>query len=60
MMDFTKVLRRAHTERSTENPIKITFAGGNTCQINMRIDLGQVHVLEHTEPTPSPSVSENA
>jgi hypothetical protein len=35
-MDSTKVLRRVHTERSTPNPIKITFAGGNTCQINMR------------------------
>jgi hypothetical protein len=23
-----------------------------------RVDLGPVHVLKHTEPTPSPSVSE--
>ena len=35
MMDRTKVLR-LHTERRTANPIKITFAGGNTCQINVR------------------------
>jgi hypothetical protein len=34
-MDRTKVLRRIHTERRTPNPIKITFAGENTCQINM-------------------------
>ena len=56
----TKASRRAHTERRTANPIKITFAGENTCQINERLDLGQVHVLTHTEPTPSPSVSEKA
>jgi hypothetical protein len=30
-MDSTKVLRRVHTESSTPNPIKITFAGENTC-----------------------------
>ena len=60
-MNRTKVLRRLHTERSTPNPIKITFAGENTCQIYMRgLYLEQVHVLKHTEPTPSPSVSENA
>jgi hypothetical protein len=35
-MDRTKVLKRVHTERRTPNPIKITFAGANTCQINMR------------------------
>jgi hypothetical protein len=35
-MDSTKLLRREHTDRSTPNPIKITFAGENTCQINMR------------------------
>jgi hypothetical protein len=35
-MDRTKVLRRVHTERRTANPINITFAGENTCQINMR------------------------
>jgi hypothetical protein len=56
----TKVLRRVHTERSTPNPIKITFAGENTCQINERVDLGQVHVLKHTELTPSRRVSEKA
>jgi hypothetical protein len=39
----TKVLRE-HTER-TEND-----------RINMRVDLGQVYVQEHTEPTPSLSV----
>src|SRR6266849_8985354 len=57
-MNRTKVLRRVHTERRTPNPMKITFAGENTCQINERVDLGQVHVLKHTELTPSPSVSE--
>ena len=42
-MDRTKVLRKVHTERRTVNPITITFAGGNTCQINKyeRVDLGQ-------------------
>ncbi len=35
-IDRTKVLGRVHTERRTPNPIKITFAGENTCQINMR------------------------
>jgi hypothetical protein len=35
-MDRTKVVTRVHTERSTPNAVKITFAGGNTCQINMR------------------------
>ena len=56
----TKVLRRVHTERRVANPIKITFAGENICQINVSVDLGQVHVPKHTEPTPSPSVSEKA
>ena len=57
-MDCTKVQRRVRTERSTENPINITFAG-NTCQINMRVDLGK-DVLKHTELAPSLSVSEKA
>ena len=35
-IDRTKVLRRVHTERRTPNPIKITFAGENTCRTNMR------------------------
>jgi hypothetical protein len=35
-IDRTKVLRRVHTERRTPNPMKITFAGENTYQINMR------------------------
>jgi hypothetical protein len=39
-MDRTKVLGKVHTERSTPNPINITFAGENTCQINERVDLG--------------------
>jgi hypothetical protein len=54
------VLRRVHTEKRTPNPIKITFAGENTCKINLRVGLGQVHVLKNTEPIPSPSASENA
>jgi hypothetical protein len=57
-MNPTKVLRRVHTERRTPNPIKITFAGENTCQINERVDLAQVHGLKLTELTPSPSISE--
>jgi hypothetical protein len=28
---------RIHTERRTPIPVKITFAGANTCQINMRV-----------------------
>jgi len=36
-MDRTKVIRRVHTKKKTPNPIKITFAGENTCQINMRV-----------------------
>ena len=36
MVDRTKALRRVHTERSTPNPIKMTFAGENACQVNMR------------------------
>jgi len=32
----TKVLGRVHTERRTANPIKITFAGEHTYQVNMR------------------------
>ena len=59
-MDCTKVLRREHTKSRTPNPIKITFAGENACQINERAALGNVHVLKHTELTPSPSVSEKA
>ena len=35
-MDRTKVVTMVHTDRSIPNPIKTTFAGGNTCQINMR------------------------
>jgi hypothetical protein len=35
-MDHMKVLRRVHTKRRTPIPTKITFAGENTCQINMR------------------------
>jgi hypothetical protein len=31
------LLRRIHTERRTPNPANITFAGENTCQINMRV-----------------------
>jgi len=30
--DRMKGLRKVHTENSTPKPIKITFAGGNTCQ----------------------------
>ena len=36
MSDRMKVLR-VHTERRTPSPTKTTFAGGNTCQINMRL-----------------------
>ena len=36
----TKVSRRAHTERRTANPIKMTFAGESTCQVNERPNLG--------------------
>jgi hypothetical protein len=35
-MDRARVLRRVPTERRTPNPMKITFAGENTYQINMR------------------------
>jgi hypothetical protein len=35
-MDRIEVSRRVHTERSTPNAIKITFAGENTCEINIR------------------------
>jgi hypothetical protein len=45
-MDPTKVVRRVHTERRTPNPIKITLAGENTCQINETVDLGQVSCSE--------------
>jgi hypothetical protein len=63
-MDHKKLLRGVHTERRTANPIKITFAGENTCQMNMRgperVDLRQIHVLKHTKTTPSLRVSEKA
>jgi hypothetical protein len=36
-MERTKGLRKIHTERRTANPVKITFAGENTCKINTRV-----------------------
>jgi hypothetical protein len=59
-MDGTRALSKVHTERRTPKPIKITFAGENTCQYKYKNERVDVHVLKHTEPTPSPSVSENA
>jgi hypothetical protein len=37
-----KGIKKVHSERRTANPITITFAGGNTCQMNKyeRVDLG--------------------
>ena len=47
-MDRTKMLRKVHTERRTVNPITITFAGGNACQVNKyeRVDLGRSSCYE--------------
>jgi hypothetical protein len=38
-IDRTKVLSRIHTEKRTPIPAKIAFAGENTCEISMRIQI---------------------
>ena len=55
-----KALGRIPTNRRTPTPIKIVFAGENTCQMRLMVEIPRDHVLEHTRPTPSPSVSESA
>jgi hypothetical protein len=59
-MSHTKALRRIHTERRTPIPMKITFAGENTYQIDMRGWILDKFILKHTEPTTFPSDFEKA
>jgi hypothetical protein len=49
---------RIQTKRRTPTPAKITFAGENTCQMRLRVQISQIYVLEQTRPTPSPRVAE--
>ena len=55
-----KISERMPTERRTPTPANITFAGENTCQINMRQMLDYFHGPRYTRLTLSPSVSEKA
>jgi hypothetical protein len=57
-MAATKALGRIQTERRTPTPTKMTFAGENTCQMHIRIQISQIRDLKHTRPTPSPRASE--
>jgi hypothetical protein len=38
-MARTELLKRLHTERRTPTPAKITLAGGNTCHMNVRVQI---------------------
>jgi hypothetical protein len=54
-------LIRIHTERRTPTPAKITLAGENSCQINIREQISDKCMsLRHTRLTPAPRVVEKA
>ena len=51
-------LLRVHTERRMPTPAKMTLAGENSCDMNMRTDLKEERVLKLTRPAPAPRMLE--
>ena len=44
-MAYAKPIRRLHTERRTPTPANMTFAGENTCQTDMSIQISEALVF---------------